>query len=74
MKPSRSFVENDDEAKLVLSASLDLNGYVSTYGVTTKMPYGLYRCFTLTNFPPYLFLLGSLKLNLALFLDQLRLA
>ena len=32
------------------------------------------RCFTLTSFAPHLFLLGWLKLNLALLLDQLRLA
>ena len=32
------------------------------------------RCFTLTTFAPHLFLLGWLKLNLALLLDQLRLA
>ena len=31
------------------------------------------RCFTLTNFAPHLFLLGWLKANLALLLDQLRL-
>ena len=30
------------------------------------------RCFTSTSFSPHLFLLGWLKLNLALFLDQLR--
>ena len=32
------------------------------------------RCFTLTSFTPHLFLLGWLKLNLDLLLDQLRLA
>ena len=32
------------------------------------------RCFTSTSFAPHLFLLGWLKLNLALLLDQLRLA
>ena len=32
------------------------------------------RCFTSTSFTPHLFLLGWLKLNLALLLDQLRLA
>ena len=31
------------------------------------------RCFTLTSFAPNLFLLGWLKVNLALLLDQLRL-
>ena len=32
------------------------------------------RCFTSTSFAPRLFLLGWLKLNMALLLDQLRLA
>ena len=32
------------------------------------------RCFTSTSFAPHLILLGWLKLNLALLLDQLRLA
>ena len=31
------------------------------------------RCFTSTSFAPHLFLLGWLKLNLAVLLDQLRL-
>ena len=30
-----------------------------------------HKCFTSTSFPPHLFLLGWLKLNLALLLDQL---
>ena len=42
-------------------------------GVTIKMPYGV-DVFTLTSFAPHLFLLDWLKLNLALLLDQLRLA
>ena len=33
-----------------------------------------YRCFTSTSFAPHLFLLGLLKLNLGLLLDQLKLA
>ena len=32
------------------------------------------KCFTLNSFAPYVFLLGWLKLNLVLLLDQLRLA
>ena len=50
-------------------ASLALVGHPSSDGVTIKMPYGvdvLHR--------PHLFLLGWLKLNLSLLLDQLRLA
>ena len=55
------------------SASLALVGDPSSDGVMIKVPYGvdvLHRCFT---FAPHLFLLGWLKLNLALLLDQLRL-
>ena len=49
-----------------------LVGHPSSDGVTIKMPYGV--CFTSTSFAPYPFLLGWLKLNLAILLDQLRLA
>ena len=45
-------------------ASLRLVGHPSNDGVTIKM----------TTFAPHLFVLGWLKLNLALLLDQLRLA
>ena len=53
-------------------ASLALVGHPSSDGVIIKMSYGidvLHR-----SFAPHLFLVGWLKLNLALLLDQLRLA
>ena len=53
-------------------ASLAFVGNPSTDGVTTKMPYGV--DLTSTSFAPHLFLLGWLKLNLALLLDELGLA
>ena len=53
--------------------SLALAGHPSSDGVTIKNALRG-RCFTSTSFAPHLFLLGWLKLNLALFLDQLRLA
>ena len=47
--------------------------YIIFHGVMKKNAlWG--TCFTLTSFAPHLFLLGWLKLNLALLLDQLRLA
>ena len=51
-------------------ASLALVGH-STVGITTKIPYGVD---VLLNLAPHLYLLGWLKLNLTLLLDQLRLA
>ena len=60
-------------------ASLALVGHPSTaeWWCHNKnalaMPYGVARCFTSTSFVPHLLLLGWLKLNLALLLDQLRL-
>ena len=36
---------------------LALVGHPSSGGVTIKMPYEVYRCFTSTSFAPYLFLL-----------------
>ena len=54
-------------------ASLALVGHPSSDGITIKMPYGvdvLHR----PALHPHLFRLGWLKLNLALMLDQLRLA
>ena len=48
-------------------ASLALIGHPPSDGVTVKMPHGVW-----TSFTPHLFLLGWLKLNLALLLDQLR--
>ena len=53
--------------------SLALVGHPSSDGFMIKMPYGV----DLLNRPalhPHLFLLGWLKPNLALLLDQLRLA
>ena len=47
-------------------ASLALVGHLFSDGVT--------RCFTLTSFAPHIVLLGWWKLNLALLLNQLRLA
>ena len=56
-------------------ASLALVGHPSSDGTTIKLPYGvdvlLYRSTSLTH---HLFLLGWLKLNLILLLDQLKLA
>ena len=49
-----------------------LVGHPSSDGVNKNALWG--RCFTSTSFAPHLFLLGWLKLNLALLLDQLRLA
>ena len=54
-------------------ASLTLIGGPSSDRVTIKNAL-CGRCFTSTSFAPHLFLLGWLKLNLALLLDQLRLA
>ena len=53
--------------------SLALVDHPSSDDVIIKMPL-LGRCFKLSIFAPNLFLLDCLKLNLALFLDQLRLA
>ena len=50
-------------------ASLALVGH---RGVTITMSYAL--CFTSTSFTPHLFLLNWLKLNLAVFVDHLKLA
>ena len=56
-------------------ASLALVGHPSSDGVTRHDKNALWgRCFTSTSFAPHLFLLGWLKLGLALLLDQLRLA
>ena len=55
-------------------ASLALVGHNSNDGVTIKMPYGVDVGFTSTSFTHHLFLLGWLKLNWGLLLDQLRLA
>ena len=56
-------------------ASLALVGHPSSDGTTIKLPYGvdvlLYRSTSLAH---HLFLLGWLKLNLILLLDQLKLA
>ena len=51
-------------------ASLALIGHPSSHDKNALWG----RCFTSTSFAPHLFLLGWLKLNLALLLDQLRLA
>ena len=53
-------------------ASLALVGHPSSDDVNKNALWG--RCFTSTSFAPHLFLLGWLKLNLALLLDHLRLA
>ena len=53
-------------------ASLALVDHPSSDGITMKIPYGV-DVFTSITFASHLFLLGWLKLNLAL-LDQLRLA
>ena len=56
-------------------ASLALVGHPSSDSVTIRVPYEVFRCFiTSTSLLLHLFLLGWLKLNLILLLDQLRLA
>ena len=60
-------------------AFLALVGHLSSDGITIKIPHqknALWgRCFiTSTSLAHHLFLLGWLKLNLILLLDQLRLA
>ena len=53
-------------------ASLALVGHTSSDGLTVKMPYGV--DFFIDQLRTHPFLLGWLKLNLALLLDHLRLA
>ena len=55
-------------------ASLALVGHPFSDGVTIEMPYGVDVLHQPALHAPHLFLLGCLKLNLALLLDQLRLA
>ena len=55
-------------------ASLVLVGDPSSDGVMVKMPYGVDVLHQPASKPIYWVLLGWLKLNLALLLDQLRLA
>ena len=56
------------------SKKTNSNKHILTEGLNI-MPNALWgRWLTLTSFTPHLFLLGWLKLNLALLLDQLRLA
>ena len=54
----------------VLGASLALVGHPSSDGVNKNALWD--RCFTWTSFAPHLFLMGWLKMNLALLLDQWR--
>ena len=54
--------------------SLALVGHPSSDGVTINMPYGVDVLHRPALYPIFSLLLGWLKLNLALLLDQLRLA